>query len=312
MMKQMIAIDAGGTKTEAVLFSDDGTVIRRIRTHGINPLNSSFQAACDDCLDLLHTLNDFSGSGVSCAYVGMPASQYFGGRIERYVQQNAGIPHVRLEADGYMLISAMLGHADGAGLVCGTGSGLYVRSGDRQYSIGGWGYILDGCGSGFVLGRRALRAVIREADGRGEKTLMTELANRQMGAPVTEHLPELYAGGRPAFAAYARIVFEACKSGDREAERIFNDCADDLAEMVRTGHRKAPIQTLVLNGGIFMHFPEYRQALARRIPPEIRLIHSNVPPLYGAAAEAMHDAGYSPAPGFQTVFLSTLANAPGV
>ena len=212
--------------------------------------------------------------------------------IEKQLKEHAGIP-IRAEADGFMLISAMLGHNDGAAIVCGTGSGVYIRNGENQYEVGGWGYILDGCGSGFVLGRRALRAVVRQADGRGEKTLLTELADAQIGGVTTDHLPEIYAGGRPCFASFAHIIFEARKAGDAVASRIFDDCVADLAEMVQTAHRIAALKTLVLNGGIFRHFPEYAEAMCRMIPQEIECVMSDVPPLYGAVVEAMHDAGYT-------------------
>ena len=287
----LIAMDAGGTKTETVLFTADGTVIRRILSSGINPLVSDFETACTDCLDILEELCAGAPAPVEGAYVGMPASQYFGGRIEEWLQQHAPVPRLRAEADGYMLISAMLGHADGAGLVCGTGSGLYVRRGEDQYSIGGWGYIIDGCGSGFVLGRRAIRAVIRQADGRGEKTLLTDLVNEQAGGDITQLLPELYAGGRPRFASFAKTVVMARARGDHAAQVIFDDCAGDLAELVNTGYRRSAVDRLVLNGGIFRHFPEYVDAVRQRIPDSITLVLSDVPPLLGAAAEVLYDAG---------------------
>ena len=303
----LIAVDAGGTKTEAVRFAPDGTVAQRILTHGINPLVGSFEATCADTLALLAALA--AEHTVSHAYVGIPALQYFGGRIEKHLREHCDFARVRAEADGFMLISAALGPGDGAAMVCGTGSGLYIRDGERKYGIGGWGYILDGCGSGFVLGRRALRAVVRQADGRGEKTLLTELANARMGGDVTQLLPEIYAGGRPCFASFAQTVFEARRRGDAVAERIFNDCADDLAEMVLTAHRQSPLRTLVLNGGIFQHFPEYIAALQARIPAEITLSLSDVPPLYGAAVEAMHDAGLACDDAFKARFLSTRETA---
>ncbi len=299
----LIAVDAGGTKTEAILFAPDGTCVKRILTAGINPLVSDFDTACRACLEILEKLS--ANTQPETAYIGMPALQYFSGRIEARLSQRAPVKTLRAEADGYMLISAMLGHADGVSLVCGTGSGLYVRQGAQQYSIGGWGYIIDGCGSGFILGRRAIRAAVRQADGRGEKTLLTDLVNAQIGGDVTQHLPELYAGGRPYFASFAQTVFEACRYNDRVAQKIMNDCADDLAEMVIAGHRRTPIQKLVLNGGIFQHFPEYVSALKERIPGEIVLIRSDAPPVFGAAVEAMHIAGLPYDDRFKTRFLST-------
>ena len=297
----LIAVDAGGTKTEAVLFTTEGKLLRRLRMGGINPFVSSFDAACSDCLDLLGTLQKEAPSPIITAYAGIPALQYFGGRIEAYLKAHAGMP-IRAEADGFMLISAMLGHNDGAAIVCGTGSGVYIRDGERQYEVGGWGYILDGCGSGFVLGRRALRAIVREADGRGEKTLLTALADAQIGGITTDHLPEIYAGGRACFASFAHIIFEARKAGDAIASQIFDDCVADLAEMVQTAHRLGALKILVLNGGIFRHFPEYAEAMCRLIPQEIQCVMSNVPPLYGAVVEAMHDAGYTCDAGFRERF----------
>ncbi len=288
----LIAVDAGGTKTEAVLFTPEGKLLHRLHVGGINPFVSSFDTACSDCLNLLGKLREEAPAPIIAAYAGIPAMQYFGGRIEKHLKEHAGIP-IRAEADGFMLISAMLGHNDGAAIVCGTGSGVYIRNGENQYEVGGWGYILDGCGSGFVLGRRALRAVVRQADGRGEKTLLTELADAQIGGVTTDHLPEIYAGGRPCFASFAHIIFEARKAGDAVASRIFDDCVADLAEMVQTAHRITALKTLVLNGGIFRHFPEYAEAMCRMIPQEIECVMSDVPPLYGAVVEAMHDAGYT-------------------
>ena len=52
----LIAVDAGGTKTEAVLFTADGTIVRHLLRAGINPLVSSFDAACSDCLDIMREL----------------------------------------------------------------------------------------------------------------------------------------------------------------------------------------------------------------------------------------------------------------
>ncbi len=304
----LIAMDAGGSKTEAVLFTPDGTVIKHILASGINPFVDGFEQACSACVSILDQLSAIARQPVDNAYVGMPALQYFQGRIEAYLQKKTPIRHIRAEADGYMLISAMLGHTDGASLVCGTGSGIYIRSQGSQYGIGGWGYILDGCGSGFVLGRRALRAVVRQADGRGEKTLITQLVNEQYGDDITKHLPELYAGGRPFFASFARTVFQARKMGDMVAGRIFDDCVSDLAEMVQTAWQQSSIQHLVLNGGIFRHFPEYVDALKMHTPTQVNMIESDLPPLYGAAVEAMHDFGRTCDLEFKERFLHNLKN----
>ena len=97
---------------------------------------------------------------------------------------------------------------------------------------------------------------------------------------LTEH------SATPGTAATARST-----RAEHAAQVIFDDCADDLAEMVNTGYRRSGVDRLVLNGGIFRHFPEYVDAVRQRIPERITLVLSDVPPLLGAAAEALYDAG---------------------
>ena len=185
-----------------------------------------------------------------------------------------------------MLISAMLGHQDGAALVCGTGSGLYIRSKGAQYSIGGWGYILEGCGSGFILGRRALNAVVRQADGRGEKTLLYGLVRDQLKAPPEESVPAIYAGGRPFIASFAHTVFEARRAGDGVAAAIFDQNAQALAEMTRAAEPYYAAEfDVVMSGGIFAAFPEYAEAVTRLGSPRAHMIRADVPPVYGCALE---------------------------
>jgi N-acetylglucosamine kinase-like BadF-type ATPase len=75
---------------------------------------------------------------------------------------------------------ALYGATDGApGLVviAGTGSiccGVNARG--KRVCAGGWGPIAGDEGAGAWIARRALRAVAYASDGRGPKTLLTEMA----------------------------------------------------------------------------------------------------------------------------------------
>ena len=202
------------------------------------------------------------------------------------------------------LISAMLGHTDGACMICGTGSSLCYRQGESYGHIGGWGYLVDSCASGFILGKKALLAVAREQDGRGEKTLLTQLIAQQCGESMEAHFEKIYAGGRPYIASFARLVFEARRAGDRVAAQIFDECVADLNELVWTAYRRfGGGYPLVLNGGIFQHFPEYVQAVKAHAPQQVQIIDSDAPPVYGGAVEAMYDAGMTCDAAFKQRFL---------
>ena len=58
---------------------------------------------------------------------------------------------------------------------------------------GGWGYVLGDEGSGYWIGRLALRAVVRHADGRGRVTSLTPRLLAHFGvARATELIHKVY------------------------------------------------------------------------------------------------------------------------
>lgn len=233
--KWMIAFDVGGTKTDAVLFRQDGTVEKHIIAPGYNPLDLGFAAASAGIEKVLKELCAAAQGPIAAVYGGVACVEYFGDRMQEYLCKCIPAQHIRIEGDGPCLISAMLGHRDGACMICGTGSALYVRKGDDYDHIGGWGYLIDSCGSGFILGKKAVLAAIRAHDGRGEKTLLTELLHEKCGEDITEHFETLYGKGRAYIASFAAAVFEAAGQGDQVAREIIDGCVADLNEMVQAG-----------------------------------------------------------------------------
>ena len=300
--KVLLALDVGGTKTDAALFTPDGHMLSHRRFPGANPLEMGFDAACARYCEMA----DLTRQGMTpeSVVIGIPALPYFGGRIEEFLGKNIRAGRVKAEQDGIEPVSSELGHIDGACLICGTGSSINIRRGEEISMIGGWGYLLDGCASGFVLGRRAYRAAVREKDGRGHPTLITKLIEERIGMDAAFHLPQLYDGGRAYFASFASTVFEARRMGDEVARQIFDDCVGDLSELVWASHKQLGDHTLVLAGGILQHFPEYEEALKGSSPAGVQMIFAQNPPLLGGAVDAMYYAGYECTEEFRHNFLT--------
>ena len=306
----LAAFDVGGSKTDAVLFRESGEIIAHVRGTGGNPLERGLENAANHYAAILNELFQ-KGTGdtatpIDVLYGAVAAKEYFGSGLEDLL--TARLPRVRsirVEGDGCALISGMLGHRDGACMICGTGSSVYIRQGDDYCHIGGWGHLIDTCGSGYMLGRLALRAACRAYDGRGEQTLLCELLEKQCGEPIWEHFVEIYRGERPYIATFAHTVFEARAMGDPVACAIFDEGARDLAEIAHAAARRLgkPFD-LVLNGGIFASFPEYAQAVGAYCPAEAHIIYSDVPPIYGGTVEAMYELGLTCDDHFRTTFLA--------
>ncbi|MBQ9079663.1 MAG: hypothetical protein IJY27_01165 [Clostridia bacterium] len=303
----LAAFDVGGSKIQALLFTEQGHILAHIRDRGGNPLERGLEVAAEHYANVISRL--IQEAGVECVdalYGGVAATEYFGDGLKNELEK--GLPkvkHIRIEGDGCALISGMLGHRDGACMISGTGSSIYVREGDEYYHLGGWGHLIDTCGSGFMLGRLAIQAACRAHDGISEPTLLCELLEKQCGEPIWDHFIKLYHGERPYIATFAGTVFEARKRGDRVATRIFNECARDLANIAFAAARRiAKPFDLVLNGGIFAAFPEYAEAVKALCPESANVILSDVPPVYGSAVEAMYDIGLDCDDNFRKTFLA--------
>lgn len=285
--------DVGGTKIDAVLFTPNGHVVARVSDIGGNPLELGFDVAASLYLDALKKLYTYAEDGrVAALYGSVAATEYFGDDLQNFLAEQFDVDKVRIEGDGPCMISGMLGHRDGAALVCGTGSSLYFRNGETYSHIGGWGHLIDSCGSGYVLGRFAIQAALRSYDGRYRSTVLCDLLEEKCGKPIWENMIEVYNGGRRYIASFAETLFKARNLGDAEAVKIFNSCAADLSDLVNTAFRmmQKPFD-LVFNGGIFTHFPEYAEAVKAGCPRDVNVIFSDTPPIYGCAVEALHDIG---------------------
>jgi len=175
--------------------------------------------------------------------------------------------------DALIALVAGAGDEPGVVIVAGTGSIAYGRdAAARATRSGGWGYVLGDEGGGFWIGRAALNAVVREFDGRGPRTTLTDmvLAAMHLDKP-TDLIHAVYAGGlhRYAIAGIAPVVQQAADQGDAVAADIVSRAGMELAAaatsvIARLEMRGEPFPTL-LAGGVFRGVPALVQHVASRL-----------------------------------------------
>lgn len=312
-MKYYIAIDAGGNKTDCVLFDETGTVLAREFGRGANALDIGPTEASNRICAAVDSLKvHIPAGGKLGAVFGSVSVVYFYPEIERAVARHSNGVRCHLDNVVSSVMAAVLGKEDGVCLISGTGSYCCVRqAGKHRHFIGSSGYMLDTGGSGYVLGQQALIAAQRDRDGRGPKTLLTQIVENEIGETVQEHLPVIYSGGRAYISSFAHTVFAARAQGDAVAEKIFNDGVDYFAEAMETAYRfmGKPFRG-VMGGGIFMHHPEYAAAVRQRAPQGCELTLLEVPAVYGAALEAVWLGGGEVQDDFRKNFTETYARHP--
>lgn len=314
-MKHMIAFDSGGTKTDTILFREDGHILYHDISLGCNALDIGWEPAQARITETLSLVSEQAPGSIEAAFGGMAGAIYYDPFLDyEAVCKKINAKSLRIETDGLGLISTELSnYEDGCCMICGTGCGMWIRKKElpRPVRRGGMGYLIDTLGSGYILGRNALRAVYFATEDRCPPTLLTELVTKKLGRPMLSAIPEIYAGGRRLIASFAHTVFDAARMGDEVAQQILDAGATAMADLVWACDKffDQPY-TVVMGGGIVFTFPEYVEAIRSRSPQRANLILAQAPPVYGCAVEAMHDCGLDVTSEFRANFLADLKTVP--
>lgn len=292
-MDYYIGVDSGGSKTECVLADESGHVLQRSVDCGCNPLDIGPCLASEIILKNLEQLAEHAPERVSSIYAGIAGANHVDMHLAESIKQRFDGAKVRVEDDRRIVVSGTLGHADGCGMICGTGSSLSIIIGDEPIrQVGGLGYLIDTGGSGYELGQAGLRQVCRYLDGRGEYTVLAELMTGVLGKEPWDALADIYAGGRPFIASLAHTVFEGMDMGDTVCRRLVEESAYKLSELTFAAEKYFDGEfPVVMTGGIFNAYPKYVQLVCAKASPKAKMIMAEVPPVYGALVEAMWQNG---------------------
>ena len=299
----VLGIDAGGTKTVCCLADGDGSVIGEARSGGAN-LQSEGELGVEK---VLHTVMDRAVDGrvdaVDAICLGMagvdrdPDLTVIRG-IMRRIGARARTVVVN---DALVALVAGVGDAPGIVIICGTGSIAYGRNArDQAARAGGWGHILGDEGSGYWIGRQALRSVARAADGRGPATALTaRVLNHFAVARPADLVNEIYDREvrHHVLAQLARVVQQARDEGDEVATQVLEQAAHELVWAARSVAERLCMRdeafTFVLAGGVFTGVPWLAEELRRRLPaiaPRGRVERLEIEPALGAVRLALAEA----------------------
>ncbi len=312
----LLALDPGGSKCDALLVAIDGTVLGsgRAQQPGLSGRSR----------DLIRA--------AAAAALGdrRPGTCHLVTVSSRLQAEDCGLPpgvqaslHRFSELDGPL---ALIEAPAGLVAVAGTGARVSARQADgRRFTVDGLGPVLGDHGSGYEIGRHALRAVARamrghaaaqptalgEAMGNACESVRQQLgvdpAVRALAEIALEQHPAEIAGAlqplleisltphdRSVIAGLARGVDDAARAGDETARQILHAAADALAASVRdlvmwmgTAGDDLP---LVGTGSVIRHSDIYWDRFCARlatVTPAIRPARIPHPPVVGTALAAL-------------------------
>jgi glucosamine kinase len=299
----VLGIDAGATKTVCLLADDLGTVVGEGRGPGAN-LHVAGELEVEK---VLHGVmqeafghRTIAPAAICLGMAGVDREDE--ARIVRGIMRRIGFNARTLVVnDALIALVASAGEAPGIVIIAGTGAIVYGRNAAGEAArAGGWGHMIGDEGSGYWIGREALAAVMRAADGRGPDTQLTMDILAHFDISDVSRLPRIvYDREQPrtAVAALGPLVQQVSERGDAVAARILERASEELAIAARSVTASLEMRGdafgFVLAGSIFRLVPWLATDLTRRlveIAPRSRVDRLQQEPATGAVRLAMSEA----------------------
>lgn len=295
----LLAVDGGGTKTQALVTDLQGKVLARGLGPGSNVHNVGFEESCravTTAIDgaLLQVVGlrsarqgqSWRGAPIAAACFGLagvdaPEDE---AEIARWVRQQTIAERFLVVNDAELVLAGGTPEGWGVALISGTGSVCLGRAnGGRTVRVGGWGPLLSDEGSGYEIASHALRAVARSVDGREQapglvKAVLRHWSLRDPGSLIRfVHAPTTTAA---EIAGLAPVVLEQAHHGDAIAREILERAARELARQVETviDRLKLSRPPLALAGGMLRGM--LREAVVKEVGAAIASVaYVSDPPL---------------------------------
>jgi N-acetylglucosamine kinase-like BadF-type ATPase len=299
----VLGIDAGGTKTVCLLADERGKILAEGRGPGAN-LHSAGELEVEK---VLHEVmedaigdRDITPAAICLGIAGVDREDE--ARTVRAIMRRIGHKsRVLVVNDALIALVAGARDAPGIVIIAGTGSIVYGRNLSGQAArAGGWGHMVGDEGSGYWIGREAVAAVMRAADGRGPATRLSDDILAHFSVNDVSQLPRIVYDReipRMRVAALGPIVEGAVSAGDAVAMRILERAVDELmlgALSVATRlEMRGDAFTFYLAGGVFRVVPSLAAVLPRRlveVAPRCQVQLLDEEPAVGAVWLALAEA----------------------
>jgi N-acetylglucosamine kinase-like BadF-type ATPase len=311
-MKYFVGIDGGGTSTKGILADSEGNVLALGKAGPCAHLNDDRairhvrlvlrqlvrtllkNARLVECTNIESVFFGVTGIGHDKS----PAAAIY----KKALDDQFYLEMVRVDIDARNALAGALPKMVGVVVIAGTGSIAFgMNAASETARAGGWGYLLGDPGSAFEIGRQALTAVGRCADGMGPETLLTPLAMEYLGVNTVAQIPPLIYSEqfpRVKIASMSQLVEQAANAGDATARLILDDAGTALGRLACGVIRRLGLESrkpsVSATGGVFQNrrwiWVAFRAEILEHYPAA-SVTKPQFPPLVGSLLLAYHQMG---------------------
>jgi|SRR5690554_744022 len=299
-MALYLGIDGGGTKTKVSLMNDKEKIIYQ-QVSGPSSIDTVDSETTKKAF--FEALNPYFTSHpnekIDAAFIGLggivfPNDSY---KVESLLRELPFVNDKALIVARNDMENALYSGAcfeEGISLICGTGMVAFGKDIHRSHKAGGWGYKEGELGSGYHLGREAIRQAIRAFDGRYKKDdFAVEIAKSIGLTKASDIIPIMdeYFGDRTKTASLAPIVTMFANKNNEHAKRIIDQATSECALAVKAVHDYINIKnkTIVIVGSLGNANGYYKDELHKKIKqidPYFNIIKPIMDPADAAALMA--------------------------
>lgn len=293
--RTVLAVDAGNSKTDAVLLTADGTVLGRRRGGGFQP-HLCRAAALAALAELIGST--LAGAGrVDLVYACL-ANSDLPAEDEDYARWLGGLgvaADARVRNDAFALLRSATSASAAVAVVCGAGMNCVgVGPGGAQVRFLALGTFTGDWGGGETLGQEAMFHAVRAEDGRADPTGLSRAVAAHFGlasahdVAIALHRNEI---GMYRLHELVPVLFAVATAGDAIATAVVQRQADEVVAFAVTALRRLDLlgvaTPVVLGGGVLagqspVLMTPIRQALAQQAP-RAAVIVPRCGPIVGAA-----------------------------
>jgi N-acetylglucosamine kinase-like BadF-type ATPase len=281
----VIGLDIGGTKTRGVRF-ENGMPVRDASAGSSNVQNVTREQAAANLAELFGSIG---GGVVEEVYAGAGGidTDEDAQALADLIAPHAPGARITVVHDSRLLLAAG-GASTGVAVIAGTGSAAWGRNdAGEEARAGGWGYLLGDEGSGYWLGREAVRHSLRRMNQGLEPDQLSRALLESCGVEEPGKLIALFHSpdtGRRFWAQQARLVVEAADAGDGVSLALVQQAGADLADLAEQAIRQLGLDgPVILGSGLGMNVPKLQDAFKARLADagivDVRILQQD--PVFG-------------------------------